>query len=330
MVRDSSEKELFSKQEADHLKENKAAVANSRSWSGLKDPRIVRVSRLFGGKDRHSKVSTIRGLRDRRVRLSVPTAIQLYDLQERLGLNQPSKVVDWLLKATQNEIDKLPPLQIPPGNFIPFPRSSSSIPPPEASQAQAQALLPSFKNSEKASGSGALPAISKSSDDQFEDLALLSRPTLWKTGTYKEIDKSSINEGNEVEHQDVVSVHHGRVYRPIHPSLSGLLHNPLSYNTSFYHYDPSVSLASHPTQEEVSHSHSHCHPPSMLSSPYMVPSLLASYAISQNEFCNKESSHFQIQSPTTSEGFPPNTLRTSPQIGNYPMTYFHSNLAPKH
>ncbi|KAK0585827.1 hypothetical protein LWI29_034526 [Acer saccharum] len=87
------------------------------TWLRLKDPRIVRVSRAFGGKDRHSKVCTIRGLRDRRVRLSVPTAIQLYDLQERLGLNQPSKVVDWLLNAAKHEIDELPPLPIPPGNL---------------------------------------------------------------------------------------------------------------------------------------------------------------------------------------------------------------------
>ena len=82
-------------------------------WLRLKDPRIVRVSRAFGGKDRHSKVYTIRGLRDRRIRLSISTAIQLYDLQDRLGLNQPSKVVDWLLNAAKDEIDELPPLPIP-------------------------------------------------------------------------------------------------------------------------------------------------------------------------------------------------------------------------
>ncbi|KAH6807724.1 TEOSINTE BRANCHED 1 [Perilla frutescens var. frutescens] len=81
---------------------------SSRQW--LKNPRIVRVSRSFGGKDRHSKVCTVRGLRDRRIRLSVPTAIQLYDLQDRLGLTQPSKVIDWLLDATKLEIDNLPPL----------------------------------------------------------------------------------------------------------------------------------------------------------------------------------------------------------------------------
>ncbi|XP_039130167.1 transcription factor PCF6-like [Dioscorea cayenensis subsp. rotundata] len=235
MINNSSEKELFSKQEGVH-KDNKAAiVTNSRSWSGLKDPRIVRVSRLFGGKDRHSKVSTVRGLRDRRVRLSVPTAIQLYDLQDRLGLNQPSKVVDWLLKAAQHEIDKLPPLQIPPGSFLhfslPSPSPSPSVPPPEASQAQAQSLLPIFDDSDKTCASGAQStALSSSkSSDEFEDLTLLQRPTLWKMGT-KEAEKSSIIQGNEVEH------HHGRVFRPIHPSFSSLLHNPLPYNTSFYHY----------------------------------------------------------------------------------------------
>ncbi|OMO79741.1 Transcription factor, TCP [Corchorus olitorius] len=89
--------------------------SSSRQWSGFRNPRIVRVSRSFGGKDRHSKVCTIRGLRDRRIRLSVPTAIQLYDLQDRLGLTQPSKVIDWLLDATKHDIDKLPPLQIPQG-----------------------------------------------------------------------------------------------------------------------------------------------------------------------------------------------------------------------
>ncbi|KAG5092937.1 hypothetical protein AAZX31_18G247900 [Glycine max] len=92
----------------------KASASSVAQWPRLKDPRIVRVSRAFGGKDRHSKVFTIRGLRDRRVRLSVPTAIQLYDLQDRLGLSQPSKVVDWLLDAAKHEIDELPPLPVVP------------------------------------------------------------------------------------------------------------------------------------------------------------------------------------------------------------------------
>ncbi|XP_076899070.1 transcription factor TCP5-like [Bidens hawaiensis] len=95
-------------------------TSSSRQWAGFKNSRIVRVSKAFGGKDRHSKVCTVKGLRDRRIRLSVPTAIQLYDLQDRLGLNQPSKVIDWLLDATKDDIDQLPPLQMLPGDFNQF------------------------------------------------------------------------------------------------------------------------------------------------------------------------------------------------------------------
>ncbi|KAG6404074.1 hypothetical protein SASPL_136311 [Salvia splendens] len=102
---------------------------SSRQWSStLKNPRIVRVAPGFGGKDRHSKVCTVKGLRDRRIRLSVPTAIQLYDLQERLGLSQPSKVIDWLIDATKLDIDKLPPLPTIPTNFLQFHQPPSILP----------------------------------------------------------------------------------------------------------------------------------------------------------------------------------------------------------
>ncbi|CAN6465301.1 unnamed protein product [Victoria cruziana] len=73
--------------------------------------RIFRVSRASGSKDRHSKVLTAKGLRDRRVRLSVSTAIQFYDLQDRLGFDQPSKAVDWLIKAAADAISELPSLE---------------------------------------------------------------------------------------------------------------------------------------------------------------------------------------------------------------------------
>uniref|UniRef100_A0A5B7BD21 Putative TCP transcription factor n=1 Tax=Davidia involucrata TaxID=16924 RepID=A0A5B7BD21_DAVIN len=75
---------------------------------GWPSSRIVRVSRASGGKDRHSKVLTSKGLRDRRVRLSVTTAIQFYDLQDRLGYDQPSKAVEWLLNAASSSIAELP------------------------------------------------------------------------------------------------------------------------------------------------------------------------------------------------------------------------------
>ncbi|CAI9784395.1 unnamed protein product [Fraxinus pennsylvanica] len=65
---------------------------------------ILRSTRL---KDRHSKVYTAKGPRDRRVRLSAHTAIQFYDVQDRLGYDRPSKAVDWLIEKAKDAIDKL-------------------------------------------------------------------------------------------------------------------------------------------------------------------------------------------------------------------------------
>ncbi|KAI3785652.1 hypothetical protein L1987_44776 [Smallanthus sonchifolius] len=135
----SGGKDFQAKQEGDS---NEPMVpkytSSSRQWAGFKNPRIVRVSKAFGGKDRHSKVCTVKGLRDRRIRLSVPTAIQLYDLEDRLGLNQPSKVIDWLLDSTKDDIDQLPPLQMLPGDFNQF----NPVPP---------ALIPQDLNSSQGS-----------------------------------------------------------------------------------------------------------------------------------------------------------------------------------
>ncbi|KAL3617056.1 Transcription factor TCP4-like [Castilleja foliolosa] len=63
-------------------------------------------------KDRHSKVCTARGTRDRRVRLSPKTAIGFYDVQDRLGYDRPSKAIDWLMneaKAAIAALDEPPP-----------------------------------------------------------------------------------------------------------------------------------------------------------------------------------------------------------------------------
>ncbi|KAL6282665.1 hypothetical protein ACE6H2_013594 [Prunus campanulata] len=91
------------------LKRAATADAGNR-LRGWHHSRIIRVSRASGGKDRHSKVWTSKGLRDRRVRLSVTTAIQFYDLQDRLGYDQPSKAVEWLIKAAADAIAELPSL----------------------------------------------------------------------------------------------------------------------------------------------------------------------------------------------------------------------------
>ncbi|KAF4375979.1 hypothetical protein F8388_010120 [Cannabis sativa] len=184
-------------------------ASSSTPWLRLKDPRIVRVSRVFGGKDRHSKVCTIRGLRDRRVRLSVPTAIQLYDLQDRLGLNQPSKVVDWLLNAAKDEIDELPPLPMPPsGNFsLLTPRGL------EASNAAMNANNQSnnehqegFKNinnesSEWNVGSSRLPGSNFWSNSNNNNNNSSSDNVVWR-GKSKEVGRNRSNNDHEKEERE--------------------------------------------------------------------------------------------------------------------------------
>ncbi|XP_038893685.1 transcription factor TCP10-like [Benincasa hispida] len=53
------------------------------------------------------KVYTSRGLRARRFRLSAPTAIEFYDVQDRLGLDRPTETMDWLLENAKSAIDAL-------------------------------------------------------------------------------------------------------------------------------------------------------------------------------------------------------------------------------
>lgn len=84
----------------------------TRSGPPAEAERPPRAARSSGGKDRHSKVNTAKGPRDRRVRLSVPTAVQFYDVQDRLGYDQPSKAVEWLIKHAKAAIDEL--AQLPP------------------------------------------------------------------------------------------------------------------------------------------------------------------------------------------------------------------------
>jgi len=239
MTRNQREKDLPSKQEGSNGGVHKAPPTCSRLWSGLKNPRIVRVSQTFGGKDRHSKVSTVRGLRDRRVRLSVPTAIQLYDLQDRLGLNQPSKVVDWLLNAAQHEIDKLPPLQLPPEGFIQF--SPSHAP----SQAPYHSLTTeSFgytnergprlmsSSSERANGKGLTTSFSQSTHWNA-DASQRSEPREDANEPLRE-KRNSTTKGNDLVSAQVLS--REILQRPNHSSVSAFLGNTMPYG-SYYQWE---------------------------------------------------------------------------------------------
>ncbi|KAI3463785.1 hypothetical protein Pfo_020448 [Paulownia fortunei] len=58
-------------------------------------------------KDRHSKINTARGPRDRRMRLSLDVARKFFDLQDLLGYDKASRTVDWLLKNSRSAIREL-------------------------------------------------------------------------------------------------------------------------------------------------------------------------------------------------------------------------------
>ncbi|XP_047148781.1 transcription factor DICHOTOMA-like [Vigna umbellata] len=58
-------------------------------------------------KDRHSKIHTSQGLRDRRVRLSIEIARKFFDLQDMLGFDKASNTLDWLFTKSKKAIKEL-------------------------------------------------------------------------------------------------------------------------------------------------------------------------------------------------------------------------------
>ena len=60
-----------------------------------------------GKRDRHSKINTARGLRDRRMRLSLEVAKRFFGLQDMLNFDKASKTVEWLLNQAKVEINRL-------------------------------------------------------------------------------------------------------------------------------------------------------------------------------------------------------------------------------
>ncbi|XP_062009666.1 transcription factor DICHOTOMA-like [Rosa rugosa] len=67
----------------------------------------VRVPVVALKKDRHSKIFTSQGLRDRRVRLSINVAREFFDLQDLLGFDKASKTLEWLLSNSRKAIKDL-------------------------------------------------------------------------------------------------------------------------------------------------------------------------------------------------------------------------------
>ncbi|KAB1216829.1 Transcription factor TCP5 [Morella rubra] len=342
MISNRREEDIEAKQE-DENNDGKfpKAASSSRQWSGFRNPRIVRVSRSFGGKDRHSKVCTIRGLRDRRIRLSVPTAIQLYDLQERLGLSQPSKVIDWLLDATKFDIDKLPPLQVPQG-FGQFHQQFS-----HESNSSQPSFSPFFESN---------PRFIKDGEDQ----SLMAKSKYWDTDAAlmrvkaKEVERGSTDtadkgkwiKANEEEIQDGVGGYGGQIsaqkFFPIstHSSLPGLLNNHAMAYNSYYHSEPSsLSLSqfgSHglfPSQTDPHYTSNAV--PSAVSQLFLCPSTtpalftpFPSYITTPIESDPRQFNHIQLLSSGSQHVLPHSLMPTLHSMGSS-LKSFPMNDNPK-
>lgn len=81
----------------------KGGPRNVGSSSGRVAQKRTRVVK----KDRHSKIVTAHGPRDRRMRLSLEVARKFFDLQDMLGYDKASKTVEWLMTKSRSAIKSL-------------------------------------------------------------------------------------------------------------------------------------------------------------------------------------------------------------------------------
>lgn len=83
---------------------SKRALPNKKGNGGAKQ--TVHRKRT-GKKDRHSKICTAQGPRDRRMRLSLQIARKFFDLQDMLGFDKASKTIEWLFSKSKTAIKEL-------------------------------------------------------------------------------------------------------------------------------------------------------------------------------------------------------------------------------
>ncbi|XP_020258510.1 transcription factor TCP12-like, partial [Asparagus officinalis] len=78
-------------------------------------------------KDRHSKIVTAQGPRDRRMRLNLEVASQFFNIQDMLGYDKASKTVNWLMKEAKDSIKKLKVIARPKEHSLSNEASTSEL-----------------------------------------------------------------------------------------------------------------------------------------------------------------------------------------------------------
>ncbi|GMJ05712.1 hypothetical protein HRI_004240400 [Hibiscus trionum] len=88
------------------VKETKKVPSNQKRSAG-KGAKQGTPRKRTGKKDRHSKIYTAHGPRDRRMRLSLQIARKFFDLQDMLGFDKASKTIEWLFSKSKAAIKEL-------------------------------------------------------------------------------------------------------------------------------------------------------------------------------------------------------------------------------
>ncbi|EYU22623.1 hypothetical protein ABFS82_05G028900 [Erythranthe guttata] len=89
-------------------KEVNRIISRGNTISPLKRRNLGAIPRRRAGKkDRHSKICTAQGIRDRRMRLSLHVARKFFDLQDTLGYDKASQTIEWLFNQSKGAIKEL-------------------------------------------------------------------------------------------------------------------------------------------------------------------------------------------------------------------------------
>ncbi|KAF8399170.1 hypothetical protein HHK36_015035 [Tetracentron sinense] len=104
-ARDSNQATMTKNKDVDWSKGDWDFLPSTKCYSTMTDQNIPR--KRSGKKDRHTKINTLQGPRDRRMRLSVEIARKFFHLQDMLGFDKASKTVEWLLTKSKAAIKEL-------------------------------------------------------------------------------------------------------------------------------------------------------------------------------------------------------------------------------
>lgn len=118
--------------------------------------------------DRHSKIRTAQGVRDRRMRLSLDVARDFFALQDKLGFDKASRTVEWLLTQSKHAINRL---TLPDSADAAAAPAFAAAPPPadQHSSAMAAAAASAAKEKGEASSSSTTNASSARARNRDHD-----------------------------------------------------------------------------------------------------------------------------------------------------------------